>query len=490
MAEERERWTSRTSFVMASIGAAIGLGNVWRFPYIAYTNGGGAFLVPFFVALLTAGIPLMILEYAMGRKMQAGAPTSFAKIGKNFEWIGWLALFAVMLIFAYYPVIMSWCWNYMFYSMKLGWGAEAKSFFYNNFLQLTDGPGNLGGIRWPILIGLAISWLATFLILYKGVRIVGKVVIYTVTIPWIILVIMLIRGLTLPGALEGVNYYLTPDFKALLRPGVWLAAYGQVFFSLSLGMGTLIVYSSYLSPKCDIANNAVITSLADSGTSFFAGFGVFSVVGYLAQAMNVGVPKVTTSGVGLAFITYPTAIKLLPFWAPLFGLLFFLLLLTLGIDSFFSQVEPFVAGFTDKWKFKKETVLIVVTVVGFLMGVVFTTRGGFYWLDIIDYYTCSFGLTLVAILESITIGYVYKTRRLKEYINEVSEFRIGKWCDITIMVILPLVLGVSFILELVRLIREGYGDYPSWASLLGAIVLGVLIILSFVLMRIGAREEA
>jgi NSS family neurotransmitter:Na+ symporter len=134
--------------------------------------------------------------------------------------------------------------------------------------------------------------------------------------------------------------------------------------------------------------------------------------------------------------------------------------------------------------------LIVVSVVGFLMGVVFTTRGGFYWLDIIDYYTCSFGLTLVAILESITIGYVYKTRRLREYINEVSEFNVGKWWDITIMVVLPLVLGVSFILELVRLLRHGYGNYPTWASLLGAIVLGVLIILSLVLMKIKARGEA
>jgi len=488
MAEERERWTSRTSFVMASIGAAIGLGNVWRFPYIAYANGGGAFLVPFFFALFTAGIPLMILEYALGRKMQAGAPTAFAKIGKNLEWIGWLALFAVMLIFAYYPVIMSWCWNYMLYSIRLDWGADANSFFYKDFLQLTDGPGDLGGIRWPILVGLAISWLAIFLILYKGVRIVGKIVIYTVTIPWIILVIMLIRGITLPGALEGVNYYLTPDFKALLRPGVWLAAYGQVFFSLSLGMGTLIVYSSYLSPRSDIANNAFITSLGDAGTSFFAGFGVFSVLGYLAQAMNVGVPEVTTSGVSLAFVTYPTAIKLLPFWASLFGFLFFLLLLTLGIDSFFSQVEPFVAGFTDKWRFKKETVLIFVTVFGFLAGVVFTTRGGFYWLDIIDYYTCSFGLTLVAILESITVGYVYKTWRLREYINDVSEFRVGRWWDITIMVILPLILGVAFILELVRLVRHGYGNYPTWASLLGALVLVLLIILSLILMKIKGRE--
>jgi NSS family neurotransmitter:Na+ symporter len=488
MNEGRERWTSRSSFIIASIGAAIGLGNVWRFPYICYENGGGAFLIPYFIALLTAGIPLMMLEYGLGRKMQAGAPTAFAKVRKGVEWVGWLSLMVVMLIFLFYPVIMAWCVDYITYAFNLGWGADATTFFERDFLQLSGGPGVLGGIRWPIVIGLAIVWLAIYLSLFKGLKALSKIVFYTVITPWVILVIMVIRGLTLPGAIEGLKFYLTPNFSILLNARVWLAAYGQIFFTLSLAMGTMIVYSSYLPRKSDIANNSFIVSLANCGTSFFAGFAVFSILGYLAQAMGVGVPEVTKSGFGLAFITYPTAIRLLPFIPAFFGILFFLLLLTLGIDSAFSQIEPFVAGFTDKWGFNKKWVLPIVCVCGFLIGVVFTTRGGYYWLDIVDYFANTFGLTLVGLLECIVIGYIYKAQKMREYVNEVSEFRIGRWWDICIMVITPLILGVSLILSIVTLIQKGYGGYPAWVTVIGVIITIGIIVLSLVLMSIRAKS--
>jgi NSS family neurotransmitter:Na+ symporter len=488
MENQRERWTSRSSFVIASIGAAIGLGNVWRFPYICYENGGGAFLIPYFVALLTAGIPLMILEFALGREMQAGAPSAFAKVRKGTEWIGWLALMVIMLIFFYYPVIAAWCVDYVIFSINLGWGADAKAFFESDFLQLSTGPGVLGSVRWPILLGLAVFWAGVYLCLFKGIKVLSKIVFYTVIIPWVILVIMVIRGLTLPGALEGLKFYLTPNFSALLKPGVWLAAYGQIFFTLSLAMGTMIVYSSYLPRGTDIANSSFIVSLANCGTSFFAGFAVFSTLGYLAQAMGVGVPEVTKSGLGLAFITYPTAISLLPFLPALFGVLFFVLLITLAIDSAFSAIVPYVAGFTDKWKFNTKWVLPIVCTGGFLIGIVFTTRGGLYWLDIVDYFANTFGLTLVGLLECIVIGYIYKAHKAREYVNEVSEFQIGRWWDICIMVITPIILGISFVWSLITLIQKGYGGYPTWATFVGIGIYVSIVVISFVLMTVKGKE--
>jgi len=485
----RERWGTRTSFVMASIGSAIGLGNIWRFPYICYANGGGAFLIPYFVALFTAGVPLMILEYSVGRRMQSSAPSAFAKVKKSTEWIGWLALFVTMFIFFYYPIVMAWCVNYVIHSIKLSWGANSQIFFFDRVLEKSAGPGILGGIRWPIVGGLFFTWVAIYLCLFKGVKAVGKVVMWTVTIPWIILVIMVIRGLTLPGAIQGLNFYLTPDFNVLLKPSVWLAAYGQVFFTLSLGMGIMIVYSSYLPKKSDISNNAYITSLANSGTSFLAGFAVFSTLGYLAQSMGVSVPEVAKSGIGLAFVTYPTAIRLLPFGAAVFGILFFIMLLTLGIDSAFSEIETFVSGFTDKWKLNKKVVLPIVCIFGFLIGLVFTTRGGIYWLDIVDYFVCTFGLTFVGLLECIVIGYIYKTRKMRKYINEVSEFKVGKWWSIMIMVVTPVILGVSFVYELVKLIQHGYGGYPRWTGFIGVSILLLIAILSFVFMKKKGCEE-
>lgn len=489
MDNNRERWDSRSKFIMASIGSAIGLGNIWRFPYICYSNGGGAFLIPFFIALLTAGIPLMILEYSVGRRMQSGAPSTFAKINKKTEWVGWLAMFFIMFIFLYYPIIMAWCVNYVIHSIKLSWGNNSQVFFFDKVLERSTGPGILGSIRWPIVGGLFFTWTAIYLCLFKGIKAVGKVVKWTVTIPWIILVLLVIRGITLPGAMQGINFYLTPDFGILLKPGVWLAAYGQVFFTLSLGMGIMIVYSSYLPKKSDISNNAFITSLANSGTSFLAGFAVFSTLGYLAQSMGVAVPEVTGSGIGLAFVTYPTVIKLLPFGAAIFGILFFIMLLTLGIDSAFSQVESFISGFTDKWKFNKKIVLPFVCIFGFLIGIIFTTQGGIYWLDIVDYFVCTFGLTLVGLLECITIGYFCKTWKMRKYINEVSEFKIGKWWDVMIMVVTPAILGISFVYELVKLIQNGYGDYPRWTSYIGVGILLLVIILSFSFMKIKVKEE-
>lgn len=488
MAEVRERWGSRGSFIFASVGAAIGLGNVWRFPYICYANGGGAFLIPYIVALLTAGIPLMILEYSLGHRMQGGAPYALARVSRAAEPIGWLAIFLVFLISTYYTVIMAWCFNYLYHSASLAWGAHPEQFFYQTVLGRSGGPGELGGIRLPVLLGLVLTWVWIYLCLFKGVRTLGKIVYFTVGIPWAILIVMVIRGLTLPGALEGLNFYLTSDFSALLRPGVWLAAYGQVFFSLSLAMGTLVVYASYLPKRSDISNNAFITSLADAGTAFFAGFAVFSTLGYLALSMGVGVPDVTGSGFGLAFITYPTAISLLPALAPLFGILFFLLLLTLGVDSAFSQVEPVVASLTDKWGFKKRWVLPGICGLSFLIGILYTTRGGFYWLDIADYFVCTFGLTLVGLLECLVIGYGFGAKKLRGYVNEVSDFRVGRWWDVCVMGITPAILGVSFIYELVKLVQKGYGDYPRWVGFAGVGGLLSILVLSFIFSRLKRRE--
>jgi len=487
--EERARWRRRADFIFAAVGAAIGLGNVWRFPYIAFKYGGGAFLIPYFVALLTAGIPLLILEFGLGRMMQAGAPAAFAKVRKNLEWIGWLSLFAVMLIFLYYTVIMAWCWNYVVFSVNIKeWAARSEQFFKHDFLHLTSGPGHLGHILWYVVIGLAISWLWSFIYLRHGPVSIGKEIYYTVIIPWIILVILVIRGLTLPGAIKGLNYYLTPNFAALKNPETWLAAYGQIFFTLSLAMGTQIVYSSYLERRSDVNNNAIVTALANCGTSFFAGFAVFSVLGFAAQALGVPVPEVTKGGLHLAFITYPRIISMLPA-APVFGVLFFILLVTLAIDSQISQVEPFICGFMDKWGFTRKRLLPIVAVCGFIGGLIFATQGGYYWVDIIDHVTCDFGLTLVGILEAIAIGWIFGARKFREYVNDVSEVKIGSWWDICVKIITPVVLGVSFIMAIVREITHGYGGYPRWAGGVGIGVIILIIIMSFVLMKLKGREE-
>jgi NSS family neurotransmitter:Na+ symporter len=475
---EREQWSSRTSFLFAAIGSAIGLGNVWRFPYICYEYGGGAFLIPYFVALFTAGIPLMILEYGLGHLMTGSAPLSFSKIDKKCEWIGWLAVGTGFLITTYYAVIMSWCFCYLFYSAGLFWGDDARSFFFGNFLAVSDGPAEIGDVRLPILLGLVAVWVMIFLCIIKGARSVGKVVLVTVPLPWILLGILVIRGLTLPGAVDGIRFYLTPDFSVLKKPDVWLAAYSQIFFSLSLGFGILIAYASYLPKKSDVTNNAFITSLANCGTSFFAGFAVFSTLGYLAQSTGVGVRDVVASGPGLAFVTYPTVIKLLPFGASFFGVLFFLMLLVLAVDSAFSLVEAVVCAKMDKWGFSRAKGNFAVCATAFVVGILFTTKGGLYWLDIADHFLTNFGIVAVGLLQCIAVGWIFGTDRIREYINEQSEFSVGKWWDLLIKFVVPAILAILLIKTLIERVKIPYENYPQWALALGGWGLVALVIIA------------
>jgi len=474
---------------MAAIGSAVGLGNVWRFPYVCYKSGGGAFLIPYFVALFTAGIPLMILEFSVGHWSKSAPPETFQKIGKKWEWAGWWSSLVPFVITAYYVVVMAWCFAYIIYAIDLRWGANTEHFFLTTFLGVTEGPMTIGGIRIAALLALIIMWVLIFIILYKGVSRIGKVVIITVPLACILFVLLAIRGLTLPGAVDGVSYYLTPDFSRLLDVNVWLAAYAQVFFSLSLAQGIMISYASYLKKKSDISNNAFITALADSGISFLAGFAVFSVVGYLAMTQGVGIESLGISGPSLTFITYPTAISLFPVAPILFGILFYIALFTFGLDSAFSMVEPLTAGIHNKWKISKEKTTGFICIAGFLTSLIFVTGSGLHWLEIVDHFISDFGLVLIGLVECLIIGWAFQISKFRLHANNVSDIRIGRWWDILIKFVVPAVLIFILVMSVYNLIVTP-SNYPWWALLLGGVAPCVIIfLLSFVLMKLKGKTE-
>lgn len=485
---KKEHWNSRFAFVMAAIGSAVGLGNVWRFPFICYENGGGAFLIPYFVALFTAGIPLMILEFSVGHWARSSPPEAFKKIGKKWEWAGWWSVLVPFTIAFYYVVVMAWCFSYMVYSFDLRWGDNAGLFF-RNFLGDTGSPTILGGISIPALIGLVVIWLLIYIILYKGVHRIGKIVAITVPLPTILLIILTIRGLTLPGAIEGISYYLTPNFSRLLDVNVWLAAYAQIFFSLGVAQGIMITYASFLKKKSDLTNNAFIISLADAGTSFLAGFTVFSVIGYLAMSQGVGVTELGIGGPTLTFITYPTAISLLPFAAAFFGMIFYVALLTFGIDSAFSMVEPIVSGVHNKWKISKAKATGIMCIVGFLISVLFVTGSGLHWLDIVDHFIANFGLVMIGFVECIILGWMYKLYKLRDHANETSELHLGVWWDYLIKFVIPVVLFILLVVAIIDNITNPYMGHPWWVITIGIIAPVSIFLISFILMKIKSRAE-
>ena len=475
---------------MAAIGSAVGLGNVWRFPYVCYNNGGGAFLIPFFVAIFSAGIPLLILEFSVGHFSRGTPPKAFENVGKKWEWAGWLTVLMPFIVAIYYVVVMAWCFSYMVYSIDLRWGNQAGAFF-SDFLGDTGSPLILGDISIPIILGLIAMWISIFLILYKGVKRIGKVVALTVPLPTILLIILTIRGLTLPGAMDGISYYLTPDFSKLGDVNVWLAAYAQVFFSFSLAQGIMITYASFLKKKSDLTNNAFIVALADAGTAFLAGFAVFSVVGYLSFSQGIGIDSLTMAGPGLTFITYPTAVSLLPFAASLFGVFFFIALLTFGIDSAFSMIEPISASINSKWNISKAKATGIMCILGFIFSLIFTTGGGIYLLEILDHFVTNFGLVTIGLLECLIFGWLFRIYKLREHANETSDILIGRWWDILIKYVIPIILCLLlFFTILQNIFNNPYPDYPTWLIILiGIAPLLTITVISFILMKIKAKKE-
>lgn len=463
----RQQWASRTVFILAAVGSAVGLGNVWRFPYLAGKYGGGAFLVPYLIALVVVGIPLLMLEFAVGQKMQQGAIGSYKKLHPSFGSLGIFAIISAFIIVSYYAVVMAWCLLYFLASFGVKWSDDAKGYFYNNVLQITEGIDKLGGINLPIVFSLLLVWVSVYFCVWKGTKSVGKVVLYSVPLPVILMALLLIRGFTLPGFLDGWAFYLNPQWNALIDPEVWTAAFTQIFFTLSLAFGTMIAYGSYKNSEDDIARDTWITALLNSAISLFAGFVVFAVLGYMATQTSTPVEELAASGPGLAFVVFPEALSLMPF-AGLFSLLFFLMLLSLGIDSAFSIVEALNAAILDVWQHWKIAKLSLwICVATFLAGIIYTTRAGLYFLDIADHFITNYNGILVAIFQSILVGWVYGAEKLRRYINEVSDWKLGKWWNMSIKYFIPIVLATLLATQLSKDLRTPYEGYPGWALGIG-----------------------
>lgn len=492
MKEQRGQWGSKVGFILAVVGSAVGLGNIWRYPYLLYSNGGGAFLIPYFIALFTAGIPLVLLEYGFGHKFRGSAPLAFARGNKKFEWLGWWPSFASFVILTYYTMILSWAINFLFASFGQTWGADPDSYFFNDFLQLSSGPFDFGGMVWPIFFGITVIWAINWFISYKGVS-GGIEKLNKVLLPMLlgIMIIIVLRGITLEGASVGLNRLFTPDWSRVRDLRVWIDAYGQVFFSLSLAMGILITYSSYLPKKSDLNNTAFITAFANSGFEFLCAIGVFGILGFMATSQGVPIEDVASQSIGLAFIVFPKVFTLMGPLGTLFGVLFFASLVFAGLTSSISLMEAFVGAVTDKTGASRKKVVTITAIVGYLISVLYATGAGLYFLDIVDNWMNSFSIVVIGLLEAVIIGWVIGADKIRAHTNSVSIYSIGKWWEVMIKFVTPAILVYMVGNNLIREIRTPYGggDYSTSALfLLGWSVLGAIIVLSIVSSKAKWKE--
>ena len=476
---KREQWGSRAGFILAAVGSAVGLGNIWRFPYMAYENGGGAFFIPYLFAMITAGIPFMILEFSMGQKYRGSAPKTLAKIHAKFEWLGWFQVGVAATIAVYYVAVIGWAISYFGMSFDQGWGEDTNGFFFSDYLALGDNsPTNLGSIQWKIALAMTIAWAITYAAIARGVK-AGIELASKILMPvlFVMVIVLIARMLVLPGAIDGVNYMFKPDFSTIWDVKVWAAAYGQIFFTLSIGFSIMLAYSSYLPEKSDITNNAFMTVLINCGFSILAGIMIFSVLGYMALEQSKPITEVVSAGVGLAFVTLPAAINLLP--APyILGPLLFLALVVAGLSSQISILEAVTSAVMDKMEWSRTKAANIVLGTGFVISMAFATNGGLLLLDLIDHFANNVGIMVGCVVEIVMMTWLFKISNVRDYVNKISDFTIGVWFDICLRFITPAILVIILITKLIEMLTDGYGGYDltlGWALMAAILAFSIAV---------------
>jgi NSS family neurotransmitter:Na+ symporter len=487
---KRELWSSNLGFILASVGSAIGLGNIWRFGYMVYTNGGGAFLIPYMVALFCVGIPLIILEFAIGHYTKKSAPLALERLYKGSEWAGWFAVISGFIITSYYAVIIAWCLYYLIILVVYGFPSDPNAYFFNNILQISSGVENIGGISYGILASTLVVWAIIALILSAGIK-NGLEKANKIMIPFLLflMILLVLNALTLPGALTGIEWYLTPDFSALFDYNVWLSAFSQIFFSLSLGFGILIAYASYLPKKSDLTTNAFTISLLNCGFSYLAGFAIFGTLGYMSYISGIPLDKAVSEGIGLAFVTFPKALSLLPYGSRLFGIIFFLALVFAGISSAVSIVEASVSAIMDKFSLSRKKALSYVLALFIVISPIYATGAGLYYLDIIDHFASGYLLPISAILEIMIAIWLFGGDKLREHINKLSEVKLGAWWKYLSGIISPIILASVVLLDALNVLTYVYGAYETTYVMLGALTIPLAFVISLVSQKLKTIQN-
>ncbi|WP_069385712.1 sodium-dependent transporter [Cellulosimicrobium cellulans] len=488
----REQWTGQVGFIVAAIGSAVGLGNIWRFPGVAYENGGGAFLVPYLVALLTAGIPILFLDYAIGHRFRGSAPTAFRRVSRPFESLGWFQVMISFVIAVYYTAVIAWALSFFVYSFDLRWGDDPAGFFTGDYLQLAD-PGVSVDVVPSVLVPLVAVWVVTLVVLAagvaKGVQRANMVFLPLLVAAFLVLVV---RAVFLDGAAEGLDALFTPDWAALGDPNVWIAAYSQIFFSLSIAFGIMVTYASYRKRRANLTSPGLVVAFSNSSFEILAGIGVFATLGFLAGRQGVGVGELEgISGPILSFVTFPAIVSEMP-GGPFFGALFFLSLAMAGFTSLLSILQVVSAGFQEKFSWTPRQAAVRVGVVCAVVSVaLFSTTTGLIALDTADQWANNIGIVASAVLTCVLVLWVRRRgSELQYHLNAVSTFRVGAWWQVLVALLAPLVLGYMLVSRIVTLLVDGYEGYPGWyLALFGWGTVALIVVGALVLTALRWRRS-
>ncbi|KAE8597365.1 hypothetical protein XENTR_v10016440 [Xenopus tropicalis] len=547
MEKTRPVWDNPLQFVFACISYAVGLGNVWRFPYLCQMYGGGGFLIPYLIMLILEGMPLLYLELNVGQLLRQGSIGAWKSISPYLGGVGIASMVVSFFLCIYYNVINAWAFWYLFHSFQepLPWSncpvnsnlsayneecersSPTQYFWYRETMNISPSILQSGEIQWELAVCLILSWFVVYLCILRGTESTGKVVYVTALIPYLVLLIYLGRGLTLHGAANGLAFMFTPKLEQLANLKTWINAATQIFFSLGLGFGSLIAFASYNEPNNNCERHAIIVSLINSGTSIFASIVTFSIYGFkatfnyencmsrdillLTNTFDLEEGSVTTEnlgdmknylnatfhqeyssivpllkncslekelstavqGTGLAFIVYTEAIKNMEV-SQLWSVMYFLMLLMLGLGSMLGSTAAIITPLTDS-KFiskhlPKEAVSGLLCFTCCIIGLVFTLESGSYWFDIFNDYSVTLSLLLIVFAEIIGVCYVYGLSRFENDIEMMTGHKLSWYWKIMWGFTSPLLIISLFIFYLTDYIMAGTLQYKAWDATLGQLV--------------------
>lgn len=533
---ERGNWSRKMDFFLSCLSYAVGLGNVWRFPYICARNGGGAFLIPFLIMLFITGIPLVFMEMSFGQFASSGV-VSIWNVCPLFQGVGWAMFIVSLLIAIYYNMIIAWTLYYFFasFAKTLPWSfcgpwssdgcledrtemsncmhygglwfndscvtnttvgqdrfleiqnisntsvldrhSPSNDYFHTVVLDITKGVEEMGAVRWQLALCLLLAWILVAICLAKGIKTSGKAVYFTAFFPYVVLTILLIRGLTLKGSVDGIVYFLLPQWDQLLNAKVWGDAAVQIFFSLSPCWGGLITLSSYNKFHNNCLLDSILVSIMDCLTSVFAGLVIFAIIGYMAHQLHLGVHEVATEGAGLAFVVYPEVVTKLPV-SQLWAVLFFAMLITLGLGTQIATVTTVHTTLLDQFPhlFRKgrRSIMLLggIAVCCYLIGLAFCTKGGMYVLQLFDNYAATYSLLFIGLVECLVLSWVYGTERFFDDIQLMLGKRPGRIWSISWKFVAPIALAIILVFTCVNFEATKYGKYhfPGWADGIGLLL--------------------
>ena len=444
MAEKRSSFTGKLGFVLATAGSAVGLGNIWRFPYLAAQHGGGIFLLVYLVLALTFGFALMCAEIAIGRKTGLSAIGAYKKLDKRFAFTGIIASLVPIIILPYYSVIGGWIIKYLSVFITGGMSEAAQDGFFDNFITAPTEP-----VGW-FLIFLSLTALVVLFGVEKGIEKVSKIMMPVLVV---LTVFIAVYSLFMPGAIDGLLYYITPDFSKFSGTTV-LAAMGQLFYSMSLAMGIMITYGSYMKKDVSLESSVKQIELFDTGIAFFAGLMIIPAV----FSFSGGDESALGKGPGLMFVTLPKVFESMT-GGSIIGTVFFILVLFAALTSSISLMETVVSIFMDKFGWSRKATCIGVFVGCIALGLPSclgygvlsdVTVFGMAFLDFFDFISNSVLMPLVALITCILVGYVIKPKALIEEIEQGGKFKRKTLFTIVIKYIAPVCIVAILIFSILE----------------------------------------